>query len=98
MSKSYKPITLSPWIGDVIGSQRIGVKAVAGDEFPELPWYVEAIKPRKRDFWKVLRGTYQPRLAVGRRTNLRHADAWLRWAWRPRLLAPPFFDSALRKP
>ena len=43
------------------------IEAVRQDDaYPGLPWIAQAERPRKRDAWKVLRGTYRPAIGVSR--------------------------------
>ncbi len=70
---------ISPWAK--VTPHRVAVKPWPSDSYPECKWTVTAIKPRKRDFWKVLRGRYEPELRVGRSSNIRMMEDVMLEAW-----------------
>jgi hypothetical protein len=79
------------------------VKPWPSDSYPECSWWVKPVKPRKRDFWKVLRGKYTPALKVGRTHNMRMTSDTLREVWSSSAIerelgkGPIFSHLAVRK-
>lgn len=50
-----------------------------GDEYPDVPYRVVVDRPSGwRQAWEVLRGSYQPKLHIRRRQNLKMTDDILR--------------------
>lgn len=96
MKTRTKSRRISPW--RKVEPDCVQVKPWPSDSYPECSWWVKPIKPRKRDFWKVLRGKYEPTLRVGRTHNTRMVSDTLREVWSPGALAKalgdPFKEAA----
>lgn len=75
---------IEPW--SKVEPHRVSVKPWPSDSYPECPWTVTPVKPRKRDFWKVLLGRYTPELRVGRVHSFRMATDAMREVWTPDVL------------
>jgi hypothetical protein len=49
------------------------------------PWIIDSTRPRKRDFWKVLRGKWVPQIRVSRHFTMAGYDRMLKETYGPRL-------------
>jgi hypothetical protein len=59
------------------------------------PWVVTASKPRKRDFWKVLRGKWEPQLTVSQALTMKGMNRELKFVYHGPTLAEQLHDSSL---
>ena len=65
------------------------------DEFHVV--VVEAVAPRRRDWWRVLRGTYTPTLARRERLTVKGMDRVIRGVWSEAALTRDLDDSILHR-
>jgi hypothetical protein len=57
------------------------------------PWVIGAIPPRKRDFWKVLRGKWKPEVYVTQRLTLKGTNRVIKSVYTHERLTEQLADS-----